>query len=485
MSELLEKNSYCPSGLKKNLPFILLTVILFIAEARPLVMQGMFFDGTIYFSIARNMANHIGSTWLPQFYNTPFFEHPSFGLFLQSLLFRLLGSDSVYIDKLYSLMVALLNILAVVIIWRKTLPLAKACLFWIPILVWLLLFNNFINIQSGYLEPTLTVFTSFASLLILQGAFTNNARWFFAAGLLITIAFFVNGLEAFFPIAIPGIYWLVFRTHSFLTACKQTILIIIITSALVSMVLLYPPAYQNMHKYFQQQLWPSLIGSRMGKFVGWKHLYGFWSLVHEVIYILGITLILLLIQAKKNRQLLLKSVTNAFKNKWVIFFFLIALCGSLPVILSSRQSDHYYYQAYPFLVLMFAHILTPLFAAWIPHINIKRLDYRLSIIILGGVLITTLSIVAGSIGDVGRDKSLLTDVISIKKIVPKGAKISLAGGLQHSWALKAYLYRYNQIFSPDELNEDYYLQPRELVNQPSGYHLMNIQLREFNLFKKQ
>ncbi len=463
---------------KKNLPFILLTAMLFIVEVRPLVMQGMFFDGLFYFSIAWNMANHIGTLWTPEFnplFFPHFFEHPPFGIFLQSLFFRLFHSSSIYIDKFCTFILALLNIFAIYLIWRKTLPQVKTILFWIPILIWLLFLDNFINIQMGFLEPILAVFTTFASFIIIKGTTSKQWHWFIYAGVLIVIAFLVKGLQAFFPLFIPGIYWLVFRANTFFYAAKQTILIFIVVGALLLLVLLYPPAQQNLQNYFDLQVLPSFFGHRVGGFEGWRHFAGLLILIKASIYPIAVVLIFFSIQG---------SLVNACKQKWVIFFFLVALSGSLPILLSSRQTGHYFYQAFPFLVLMFSHLLTPQFERWVARINPDRRSYGIVVYIMIAGLLLASTVVAFSAGKVGRDKPMLTDVLKLKDVLPEGSVLSISKDFNTNWRLLAYLYRYQRISTTTNLGQTYYLNPKASIDAPPGYHLEKNSLQLYNLYKK-
>lgn len=68
---------------------------LFLVIVLPrLLGYGLFLDGLIYSSIARNLSESVGSLWKPYYTDTSFpvfYEHPPFGLYVQSLFFRIFG----------------------------------------------------------------------------------------------------------------------------------------------------------------------------------------------------------------------------------------------------------------------------------------------------------------------------------------------------------------------------------------------------------
>jgi hypothetical protein len=96
----------------KTKAFKYFTLFYIVAMFLPrLVVQGMFGDGLLYASIARNMSIGKGSMWYPFFSssywldNVPpiYYENPPLMLWLESLLFTAIG-DYWWIEKLYSLM---------------------------------------------------------------------------------------------------------------------------------------------------------------------------------------------------------------------------------------------------------------------------------------------------------------------------------------------------------------------------------------------
>jgi len=102
--------------------FRLFTVAVCAAALVPRVAhRGMFVDGVTYASIARNLALGRGSFWSPSYTLTlypQFHEHPPLGFWLQSWWFRLLG-DHLFVERAYSIAVALATAVLIAAIWRR------------------------------------------------------------------------------------------------------------------------------------------------------------------------------------------------------------------------------------------------------------------------------------------------------------------------------------------------------------------------------
>src|ERR1035437_10816961 len=107
-----------------NSSFWILTSGVFCALILPqLVQDGMFLDGVFYASISRNLAHHLGSFWNPHYSQTIYqslHEQPPLMFWLQGLFFHLFG-DSIYVERIYSLLTAIITALGINLIWKEIL----------------------------------------------------------------------------------------------------------------------------------------------------------------------------------------------------------------------------------------------------------------------------------------------------------------------------------------------------------------------------
>ena len=101
-----------------------------------MAQRGMFSDGLVHATLARNMAIGAGSLWAPNYTQTAwtaYYEHPPLGLALEAVAFRALG-DHLSVERIYSLLVLVLHAVVIVGIWRR---LFSAPLDWLAVLFWL------------------------------------------------------------------------------------------------------------------------------------------------------------------------------------------------------------------------------------------------------------------------------------------------------------------------------------------------------------
>jgi len=161
-----------PGGSRRdNRAFYLLITGAFAFLTIPRMAQsGMFLDGLTYASISRNLAQGLGSFWVPSYTSTlypRFFEHPPLGFALQSLGFRVVG-DYLFVERAYSFLLGALTAFLIMQIWRATVDEPKYE--WLPIVFWLLPSTVTWSIVNNLLETTQTLFTTLAVLSFVRCA---------------------------------------------------------------------------------------------------------------------------------------------------------------------------------------------------------------------------------------------------------------------------------------------------------------------------
>src|SRR5713226_5809017 len=178
-----------------------------------MLSYGMFMDGVVYASIARNMAENYGSFWQPYYTATiypTFYEHPPLGFWLQSWAYRLCG-DSVYVEAWWGFCVGTLTVLVLVGIWRCLTPQGYALAgAWFPIMLFIVTPMTSWALANNMLENTMTFFILLSVLLCLL-SLQNPHRGFsclygILSGLSIFCAILIKGPVAMFPMAMPFIY---------------------------------------------------------------------------------------------------------------------------------------------------------------------------------------------------------------------------------------------------------------------------------------
>src|SRR6266446_5099433 len=145
---------------RSSLLFLALSVYCLLVLPR-MLSHGMFLDGVVYASIARNMAENYGSFWRPSYTATVypiFYEHPPLGFWLQSWAYRLCG-DSAYVEALWGCFVGLLILVGLAGIWRCLTPQSYAIAgAWFPIMLFVVMPMTSWALANNMLENTMTFF---------------------------------------------------------------------------------------------------------------------------------------------------------------------------------------------------------------------------------------------------------------------------------------------------------------------------------------
>ena len=152
----------------KHLPFRIFTLAIFIGLIIPLLVQdGMFMDGVLYTAVAKNQAEGFGSFWYPIFADTwnkhgvhTFHEHPPLVFGIQSLFFKIFGT-SIYVERFYSLLSAIITAWLIHINWKALFQNQKHLIkfSWLPILFWIIIPICFWSFQNNMQENTMGIFT--------------------------------------------------------------------------------------------------------------------------------------------------------------------------------------------------------------------------------------------------------------------------------------------------------------------------------------
>ena len=479
--------------MKQNLPFNLLVLVLFcIVLFIPLTMMGRGGDGLVYSSIAYNMAHNIGSLWQPFYlkpFATPFYEHPPLAMYFQSLFFRVLG-DGFYVGKIYGGVMAVLTLWVIILCWRLiTQKKYSWWMLWLPLLLWIAIPENARPYKDVILQATLVLFTTLSVYCLLRFFLeTSAAKWIYfllAAGLM-AMGFLINGIQAFFPLGVLFLIWLVWHPSSFVKMCAQTMLLLGLVALMLWLVCLNPAAKHTLSMYLQTQLLATLTEHRPGPYTGFARLYVFKMVFSNLLVIVVIGLLFLFVRARSRAISFWRLLQSSLQNPWVYFFFCLGLLASVPVLLSTRQDSHYVLQAYPWFVLMFAQVFSSECSAWVKTINIHGLIYRSFSLLFGMLLILAVLFLIVHAGKPGRDKLLIHDMQTIAKVIEPGSIIDLSPELGSESNIYAYFYRYAQISLVLHGNHPYLL-AESGVNNPILRHYRKIPLilERFALYKRQ
>lgn len=477
MKQALNKSFYPVIFL--SFSFFFLFIIL------PLVTQQMRGDGVIYAGIAKNLSLGFGSIWKPYFTQTvypEFYEHPSLALYIQSLFFNALG-QSFLIERLYCFVIILIQ-LSVLYYWIKRNVVNSQ--FSVLLLLWVLIPLNH-RLCDNFLEGTLSVFTTFATLLLCIQFKSRPALLlqYVASAIAIAIAFFCNGLQAFFPLAVPIVKKLVDSPRTLTKAIKETsILTGLVAVFITSVFLLFPDSLNNMKQYFNQQLLPATLGQRDLSYTGIKHLYILLLYFKAYILVSAFAFLCIYTAAKIANQNPLRLFKAMINHKNVKLFLILSLVAALPVGISHRQRSNYIIQSAPFFTLAMMYLCHE---ALNTIVNYCKNHSRLYQSILSGttiLFILSLFIVA-IYPFKHQENALMADIKYLINYLPQNEVINASPQIYNNWIAAIYLNRYSMVSidNPDKKSLHTYYISFKNESIPSNYQLLNIPLSKYNLAK--
>lgn len=342
--------------MKKKSSYWFFTATVFAGLLLPfLVQDGMFLDGVTYSTLAKNMANGYGSFCDPHYTQTfgeHFQGHPPFSFIVESVFFKVLG-NSIYTERFYCLFAALITAWGIALFWKLLNKNTEAAGYaWLPVLLWITMPLNFWAYRSNLIEITLGMFTLFAAYFITRALLENKIIYLPLAALLILCAFLSKGPVGLFPLAVPGIFALTNKPFRFIRPVAYIILLAGFAGALFyAALVIFPGLESNLNAYLELQLRPALNGT--GQLTTGNRFYILGSLAVDLLFCV---LVLLIVGIKK----LVTTKTLKFENGRVaLFFLLVALSASLPLMVSLKQRGFYALPAVPFYVLGIGVLVFP------------------------------------------------------------------------------------------------------------------------------
>lgn len=391
-----------------------------------LFTKGMFFDGLTYATIASNLNEGIGSFWIPSYTSSihpEFYEHPPFSFALHSVFYRLFGNQF-WVDRIYPYMMYGLSVLMMRRIWVLFIPAGHRA--WIPQLLWTITPTVIWVHQNNLLEAPLSAAVLCVVWLLFEGTIKKNYFWSALAGVLLFIGLGIKGPVALFPLMTLPILAVLFPKYR--KASLFSMLIMILSFSLIfSYFYIYQTGFSAFfEKYLDRQLIPTLLGQRE------KSGGMLLSLLEVGKQLLLPVIVLIVLRFRSGKAYQLK--------KESAFFFLLALCGTVPFFFMDRQHHYYFMPAMAFWMLGFAILLEQRPYPW----SIQRKKW-VKFISLGNMALwlvaITLSLYFSK--SPSRDKHMIKAVELIHETYPNQRVKVLK--LSNEWKLSAVAARYGKI----------------------------------------
>lgn len=459
--------------MKQNLPFVFLTLAVFVFLLLPSVFrEGMFMDGLIYAAISKNLANGIGTFWVPHFTQTflpEFHEHPPLAFGFQSILFSISGKNF-HVEKIYSFLTAATQVILIILIWQSVVKeKGNRNLEWLPVLLWITIPLSFWSYKNNMLENTMAVFTSGAILFQILAFRQIKVNYFYIvlSGIFIFFGFLSKGFPAFSPLVFPAIHWIVMKKISLHKYILSIIVLIGTILVFTGFLFLIPQATESLSIYLNTQVSQSLKGER----VVMERYYILKKLLMELLSGLILALIFYML-AKRNR-------INFRTSRWTWIFLLTGLSASGPIVISPKQLGFYLVPSLPFFALMLAVFIQDILSYFVNKMsaNATKVFNFVGVILLLGALVFSFL----QTDKYDRDKEKIMDIKSVGKIVGEDKIISICSDMRQDYALHAYFALYFNISLDDAGHHEYLLSNLSCENEHESVDTIN--LKKYLLFK--
>jgi 4-amino-4-deoxy-L-arabinose transferase-like glycosyltransferase len=453
--------------------------IFLIVVSPNLFSHGMFVDGLLYSTLAKNMANGIGTFWTPHYTATlapNFHAHPPLAFGLQSIFFRIFGENRL-VEKFYSLLIIFIAAIIISKIW-KTLYYKYA---WFPLLLWLS--TPVVNwaCVNNMIENTLTVFILLSVLFYLKSVQNKKHLFIFLSGIMLSFGFLTKGFVAFFPWTFPLIMWFVLRQKTFRIALIETVELVMYTvTPLILLIVFIPEARLSLKTYVEIQV----IYSLKNVVTVDTRFYILIRLIEELIpaFILCFSLIVWA-KFKKFPFIILKR-----NYKQALVFVMLGLSGGLPIMISLKQSGFYILPTYPIFAIAFSSLLYPLLETLFSNIRYNSKGFLFFKIIAIGLFILGITFSLFFSNKYNRDKNKLKDIYIIISELPSGSIINIPPEMFSDWILHGYFARYKNIsLDPDLKNKrEYVLIKREIYSDTleRNYEVVPLNTSVYKLLKR-
>jgi 4-amino-4-deoxy-L-arabinose transferase-like glycosyltransferase len=407
--------------------------------------EGLFMDGLVYASIARNMAHGVGAFWRPYFSETfwlpavsgPIFhEAPPLQFWMQSLLFAVLG-EGWYVEKLFSAGCLLAAGGLLVVLWNRFFPRYDGLSYaWLPLA--LLCTSGVVRwgFTNNLLDVTMGTFDLLALWLYTRAQQRGQpVRALVLLGGGTLLAFLTKGPVGLYPLLAPATYHVLMERGSVRTGLRQSLAATAVWVLSLGLLSTYGPARTFLGTYLSEQVLAALLGRREAA-PDASRTYVFRVLWSE----LRVPLL-----AAMGAGLTVWRRTPPPGFRAVGFWAVMALAASVPIGLSPKQYAHYLLPALPLYSLALAGGIAPALAALMQKPGWRRLAMGLCVLIGAvGLAGTGWYLEARRNGRSPEERAYLADVRALyeARIVPWGAAIRVRDEHLRNPYLHAFLGRY-------------------------------------------
>jgi len=292
------------------------------------------------------------------------------------------------------------------------------------------------------------------------------------------MAFLSKGFVGLFPMATVVMYGLVIKQKNILRIiiyCLITIFLPVLLFCLL--IILFPGLKENIFSYIHQQVIPAFNNQR--EITTNNH----FTIILNLFIELSFPVIVLIFFSI--RKMIYKRKIQLYNKNVSLFFVLIGLSASLPIIISLKQRTFYLIPSIPFFILAISILVVP---------YMKKISETLTATALAwikraaiSILIFTLVFSVFKFGKYTRDENKLNDIYIISQNIPEGTVIYTTMEIWKDWGFVAYMSRIGYLSLDCDKEHDYFLIEKNDKIQPAlmeKYTKMDLPLKQYVILKK-
>jgi hypothetical protein len=302
----------------------------------------------------------------------------------------------------------------------------------------------------------------------------------FGDGMLATLCKGVTGL---FPLVTVAMYWISGGKIKFQKVILFSLVLLLVPVVLYMVVLLNDNAYESLSFYFRARLVERINNDPVQD----SHFHIVFELFLELLPAILVSFILFLTRRSK-----INTGEHLKERRFILFFLLLGLSGSLPLALTLVQRAFYLVPSLPFFAMAFALFIIPYALDLLQKLSEHTPGFKLFrmfaiSLLMGGIVYTGFQA-----GKSERDHDILHDTYLMGEIIEDGSRVHLeaayspSDSLRH-WNLELYLARYFNISLGASLEDTRYLiyfedgiPPDQTLFEP-----VPLDTRTYSLYRKQ
>jgi 4-amino-4-deoxy-L-arabinose transferase-like glycosyltransferase len=428
----------------------------------------------------------IGTFWFPKFsiHNVgglaSFHEQPPLVFGIQALFFKLLGS-SMYVERFYTFLTMVITAGLIAILWKdinnQDERLKK--LAWLPLILWITIPVCFWSYSNNMHENTMGIFTMISVILIYKASQPGKLQLFtlILAGIAVFLATLSKGIPGLFPVTAPLLYWLATKKNTFSKTLLQTGIIVLLPIMIYSILFMIPESRESLSTYLFKRALHRInqVPTVDNRF------WIIYRLLTELIPQILIVVVVLLVARTK------KTVTELSEQAGrSVFFLLVGLSASAPLMLTLVQKGFYFVPALPFFAIGLSLMIAPAVLQFTSRINTSHSTYNFCVAIALCLFLGAVTFSFLQKGKTSRNSELLHDVYLIGSVVPEHSTVTIPPVMWNDFSLQCYLARYYYI-SLETMAQERYLIIDNSMNLaiPPGYRKSGISTLQYDLYEQQ